>query len=518
MPKDGGGYRIALAYSNTIRKDKGLPVIVSGIITTDRLYLELEKQSLPSKNTLKERVNRFFDMHIAFHDLCDYLTSHDISRIYAYQKLSTAIEEAYLLLIRKLMKGHLQLLDGKVNSITVRGIEDYDPGTNRMVKVEFSYNFTKKLAQYVNKNQFLIKGKDDYERLLEVARILATLEYYREVAKDGSYFINEIQKSPSRHFQILKLRWNSPPIEEFDNYNVGPPSLVVRLPNRKVQDVYIEPGIHLSFSPLDKFCRGTQSYKALVPCKKSSKENPFGSVMTGSSGEYCRFCRKTDGFDPSLCLFRVPLCNGSEAKCGNHEFAGNVCCGLFGAYVTRFGSKLKVGTAILSNIIGRLLEQGPSHALVIRPFRGILNIHEIESALQAFLESRVSELSSYGISDVSIKSLPYDDTLAYFLNEEGHTDNSALLLRVKDMLKDFEILIDNQRVKFHHARMTVFDFRNNYLDPPNALKNRYLRSEKIEKAEGIVNGYRGSLVFLSSGRVVSLKALGGYVVRGKITC
>lgn len=507
-------YNIALAYSNYPSLDN-LPTIVSGVVTTNMLLTELSEKNLPRKNLLMRRKNKFYDLKTAFDDASDYLTGYELSAIFV--KEQDQIEKRYELLLNLLMKVHIQDPVKNINSIVIRGIERYDKNTNKMIKVSFSERFLNLLLKIVGKSdniKILEPNSDD--RLLNVARTHASSEHLRLKSKDRRFVLEEIGKNPNQFFQILKIGWNSPPVDIYSNYNVGPPSIIIRNSNpEQIEHLYLSIGSRISFVPLARFCRGKQKEKKIMPCKEAKPHNPFGWQMLDSGSENCPSCRNTEGYDVSLCLYRKPLCNGFDVKCGNHYFAGNVCCNLFGLYVTRFGNTLKVGTAFLPNIIGRLLEQGASSALILYPIQGILNVYTLEKEVKNFLKDKIKELEPFGISKVFIRSPPSDEKLRYFLYNDD-SDGLDIFHKIKNILDGFETEIDGFRINLDEASFSYVDFRKNYSQPPKELERIYLKSKPVFGSfNGRIVGYRGSFVYLDTGKVIDLKKLQGYVVRGK---
>src|SRR5690606_8094494 len=250
----------------------------------------------------------------------------------------------------------------------------------------------------------------------EIAKILARLEYERLRSLGKNFLISKILENTSQYTQIIRLKWNSAPIYEYSNEKVGTPAIIVRgvSGTSAIQYRYLDVGMRINFSPLAKFCKGSQNDQEVFPCEYSSNNNPFGLPLIGSFSEQCHLCQKRSEY--ATCLFRKPLCNGYDVKCQNTKFAGHVCCGLFGLYVTRFGEDLKVGTAVLSNIVSRLIEHGVSSAIIFYPIEGIMTAHLLEKAVRDHLAAHLLEFAQYGIKHVYRKAPPTDEKIQDFLS------------------------------------------------------------------------------------------------------
>jgi hypothetical protein len=380
----------------------------------------------------------------------------------------------------------------------------------------FSTSFIEKVRKYVTRPESLIVSESSTaDRLLEIAGILATAEYHRLKSAAGDYVTTQIANDTDAFLQILKITWNCVPIENYAAYKVGPPALVIRKPGPSdAHYVYVSKDMNLSFIPKAKFCRGRQDPQRILPCVFAHSKNPFGRFLGGSSSEQCSSCRGS--FECTRCLSMKPLCDGYSARCGDVEFAGSICCGLFALYITRFGPDLKVGTAIYSNILGRLLEQGVGCALVFYPIEGIMNAYLLEKSVKGYLKDHLRELSEFGVRKVFTRSPPRPEILSDFMTAWDRNDKE--LLDRLDLMMQKHVLRDGDRIiKIANANVARPNLLPNYEPPPDYLLSKYVDARPaFDSISGKVEGYRGSFVFLDSGEVADFKELDGYVVRGKI--
>ncbi len=508
-------YRVALTYSNI--QSKTLPSIVSGVVSFEDNFQELRDRDLPRKRTLTRRTNSLFAMQTTFDDLSPYLAAHEIAIVKRGPDAFEEIEKAYLKILRILTKTQLWLLLGRTRYVILTSLSSYDRTTKKWsYERAFSNEFLREVEEVIGSREKIVFADwSNRDRLLEVARILARLEYERLRSLEGGYILSSIRKIAKLSFQVLKITWSCPPVEEFSSFEVGPPALVLRRPDHAdAQYIYLERGLRVAFTPQVKFCRGSQDQTRILPCKRADADKPFGQFIIGSGLEQCDDCR--GHFQCTQCLYRKPLCNGYDAKCGDTEFAGHICCGLFALYVTRFGADLKVGTSIFSNVIGRLLEQGASSALVIYPIEGIMNTYMLEKSVKDFLSERIPIFEKYGIESVHKSSPPRYEILKDFL-KSWNRDDSLLWKEVSDTLGEAHLPCDGRVIEIGQANHKVCSFISNYVRPPFSSRNEFLKERPLfAKFDGKVVGYRGSFVFLDSGSVLDVNELQGFVAKGRI--
>jgi len=502
-------YRIALAYSNIQRK-YSIPTLISGVTVHEDDFLELEKRDLPKKKTLIQRKDSLYWLQDTFDDVSQYITCHLVVQLKDGSSLKD-FQENYIKVLNILRSSHLRVIAGHIKFIIIRAVEAYDKETRVWRSVDFDQDFINKVSKF-SPNLIVERG---YERLLEVARILARLEYERLRSFGKEYITSKIEREPSEYLQIIKVRWDSPPIDEYFDEVVGPPALVIRSSNpSSIHHIYPTLGTKLSFSPLTKFCRGGQNGRQVLPCEYCTENNPFGLPLIGSSAEQCHKCRKL--FEYSICLYRKPLCNGYEVKCGNKEFAGNICCGLFALYVIRFGTDLKVGTAILSNVVGRLLEQGAGFALVVYPLEGIMTAHILEKVIKNHLAINMQDFRHFKIENVYRRAPPKEARVRDVLQDWDRNDKELLDL-VGSKVSEIRTSIDGLEIDLSRAEHKICRFVKNYVPPTRRLYAFYLKPKQLyEPINGSIVGYRGSFLFLNSGKVVDIKGLQGFVVRGSM--
>lgn len=503
-------YRIALAYSN-IQRGFSVPSFISGVIAHEDDHLELEKRNLPRKRLLMHRKYSLSSLQDTFDDVAHYLTYHLVLPLNV--RWSTKdFEDRYIKILNILRHIHLRVISGHVRSISIRALGAYDAANKKWHTVAFTEDFIDNVSKFSPKYE-IVEEKGD--RLFEVARILARLEYERNRTFGNEYVMSRVEKEPSAYFQIIKVKYDSPQISEYNSDRVGSPALVIRTSQQPmIRHVYLDKGTKLSFDPLAKFCRGGQNGRQPRPCQYSDVGNPFGLPLIGSSDEQCNKCRNLSEY--SICLYRKPLCNGYQVKCGNVEFAGNICCGLYALYVIRLGGDLKVGTAILSNVVGRLLEQGASYALVVYPLESIIVAHTLEKIIRDNLENDMAKLNKLGVKSVYRRAPPKKEIVRNFL-QDWYRNDEELLRFVLSRISQASAQIDGLKIDLSQAEHKICRLLDNYIKPYGKKLDTDLRSRRFfGSVNGSVVGYRGSILFLNSGKIVDLDQLQGFVVRGSL--
>ena len=177
--------------------------------------------------------------------------------------------------------------------------------------------------------------------------------------------------------------------EDFVDNFVSPPELLFRKaakdPYRKAIKVN---QTMLDFQPLARFCKGTREKGWLKECLCCSEENPYGNLVFGT--ERCPSCGKLSDYVD--CLIDKPKCNGLDVSCKKTEFAGKICNGDFGVYLTRYSNTLKVGKALLCNLIPRLLDQGANSAVLLYPISNIHTTYQLEHKLRDYLQKNIQAI------------------------------------------------------------------------------------------------------------------------------
>lgn len=442
--------------------------------------------------------------------MSQYLTYHLVVPL-KYGWSVEDLENQYTKILNILRYVHLRVIIGRIKCITIRVFGSYDTVSKRWHALPFHDDFLNHLHSFSPNCKIIEKGAD---RLLEIAKILSRLEYERKRSLGKDYITSKIRHEPLAHLQIIKIRWDSPPIHEYDNGIVGLPALVIRKPEPpSIQHIYLTKGTYLSFSPLAKFCKGSQSGQIAVPCQYSDGANPFGLPLIGSSSEQCNKCRRLSEY--SICLYRKPLCNGYEVKCGNKVFAGNICCGLFALYVIRLGKDLKVGTAILSNVLGRLLEQGAGDGLVFYPLESIMAAHVLEKVVKERLANSMESLKGFGVENVYRRTPPKQEVLNDFL-QNWHRSDEKLLEMARSEISEVHTQIDGLHMDLSQTEHKICKLRDNYIKPVSMGFVDSKSTPFFQSIKGSIAGYRGSYLFLDSKKIVDLDRLQGVVVKGSL--
>jgi len=510
-------YRIALTYSNYPTKRSSLiPTVIAGLVAYEDDYGELEKRNLPRKRDIIHKQNSVFLLQRAFDDIEEYLTCFSILQL-PCNSSPEQLENDYIKMLNILRASHLRVISGHIASIEIRPIESVDSRTRKWTRIDFTEGFLGKIHDFTAHLKVLDwRSKDEDKRLLEVAKILARLEYERLRYFGPENLIHTVRASPEQYLQIIRTKWDSPFVEDYSSGQVGVPTIVIKDQRPPfLHHLSLERGARLSLVPLGKFCRGGENRQEILPCSYSSTNNPFGLPLAGSSNEQCHKCRKL--FEYAMCLYRKPLCSGYEAACGNKQFAGNVCCGLFGLYVARFGQDLKVGTAVLSRLVGRLLEQGPGSALLVYPLEGIMTAHTLEKVVRDDLRQKIRDFQGFGIKRVFRRAPLREGIVKDFLRDWQRSDE-RILAQVWNTIERIDLSFGELHLNLGQAQHVILNFSADYEKPPSTFFTLYNRAsaESSGVVDGEVVGYRGSFLFLNSGRVVDLKQLQGFVARGTI--
>lgn len=499
-------YYVVLAYSN-IQQCYSIPTIVSGVVATKKNVEELRKLSIPNKDKLVNRTASLSELQQVFDIIKTFLEDFGTFRVNSMSNLTNHIGESYIHIARHFLDGNLLRFIGKIRTISYRKIVSI-PGFEN---VPISNNQAQRLSEFAD--DITAKNDNDPDPLLQCARILARMEYEQLRLRSPDFAIDIVKKDPTNCVQLLKLSYRSPNAIEYNDYFVGYPTLAFRDYTGSLTHFPLKPQTKINIRPIFKFCSGLRINGSTVPCSDMNTEIPFGQPIFNSSNEQCSICRGKSKVVE--CLRQKPRCNGFEAKCGNEEFAGTVCTGSFGVYITRFFKTLKVGIAFLPNLVGRLLDQGANSALLIYPIEGIGIAWTLEKALSEHLDRYFKKGNNYGIEKVRTRVSPKERLLDF--SDDWNRDDSDLLIEIEQLLKTKKVVgkesnFDLSNIEMHHGC-----FLDNYFEPkigPSLLDYKIIST--FDNAKGKILGYRGSIFFLNSKKLVDFSKLNGFVCEGNL--
>jgi hypothetical protein len=465
---------------------------------------DLEKLTIPNKKALLQRSASLAAFRVALEDVEPFLHDFETHDLQGDSWSAEAIGHAYLELIDTLL-GRNTLL----RYIASRKLITLRTG---VVTPGFGYSrFSKEILDEMRKRCEIILTLDDNSNdpLLTTAQNLATMRYEELKEKSFSYALTRIRKNPAIYSQLLKVSYPSPIPEDFNGYFVGSPSIAIRDMNGVLSHQELKVGVQLDYTPASRFCCGNQQEGASVPCSSKSSMSPFGSpISRHSRDERCDLCRRGNEFVE--CLTRRPSCDGLRVVCGNEEFAANICVSSFGLYITRFMNTLKVGSAFLPNLVGRLLYQGANSALLLYPIRGIETAWLLEGRLRECLSRHLSSFNGFGVEKIQRHAPGITEKLQDFCLSWNRNDDE-MLETIRGLLSkssDVDRLLE--------AETKIVSLLKSYSRPSSFLLERALKrgvSEPIvwTRAKGRVSGYRGCLIFLEGGNAIDAKKLQGFV-------
>lgn len=511
---DGVSCILALSYSNVPQVKKGTPAVVVGLLTNKSLLDQLEKVDINEKESLMRSRNSLLRFEQISEELAEYVLDSRVKVIPYIGNPIDEVRQSYSAIARELIEGTLYQFQRV--GIYARKVIGYGFGEN-----DISPDFPSNAA-------VLFCTKKTKSNFFKLARIVARLHFEKERKISSSNILDRVKNHYPNNFQIVRMRWNSPPIEDYNGLTVGSPFLVVKKPTvAHFETRSIEVGQQLHISPIARFCIGENVDGDLSSCVHTDgNANPYGAILVNSLSEKCYECSLRSLY--SKCAFQRPACDGLQVACGEYAFAGRFCLGTHSLYVTHFGKTLKVGTAYSTNVVGRLLEQGASSALILSPINGVKMASDLELAITHRLEERYVEYHKSDpkndIDKVVFRGPSSKDRLESFLGCWSN-QRTELLEDVRRFLFSEKITLGQVDVQMNKARVDswIISFANSYENPGNleryAKAARGLDSKSIHQYDdvaGRVTGYRGQFIFLSEDNIIDMKAMRGFVVEGTL--
>lgn len=493
---------VGLAYSN-IQNKYNIPAIIVGVKISANSMQKLQEQDFIRKERIIKHVYSLAELSERAAQVRPYIDKSIMITKENVKGQVEAISGAYLDATKSLFDNNMPLIDEGIR-ISYRKIL----ATPNFVSKDMSIAVKEKLLNLAQRVE-AIEDANDYP--FQIARLLARLEYER-IRFDSVQFVNKTaSEKPGRYFQFYKMSYQRTFVEDFVDNFVSLPELVLRKSGGGTYRIPVKAGrTYIDFQPVARFCRGTQENGWIVPCEATSEEQPYGNLVFRR--ERCDSCREKSKYVE--CLSRKPHCNGTEVTCGNKYFAGEICNGEFGLYVTRYADSIKVGQAFLPNLISRLLDQGANSALLIYPVSNIEKAYKLENMLKAFLEQNIDAIQ-HGINEITLSSPKTKCKIGDFLANWERTDRS-LLLRIADMLENSELKLSEEKIDFSMLGKKISCLLANYVVPP--FRGDVRIASLSERLSEKIVGYRGSVIFLENKTAIDMKRLQGYVLRGKVKC
>jgi hypothetical protein len=502
---------LALSYSNVPQIIKENPVIVVGLLTTKNLVDQLENVDFDEKERVIRRKNSILNLEQISEDLAEYILDYRVKVTESIREPINEVKQIYDNIIRELIGGTLYAFQKSI--VYARKIIDYG-FEEKEIAPDFPTNA-----------RIIYCSKGTSNKFFKLSRLLARLHYEKERTVNSSTVLERVKQTLPNNFQIVRFRWNSPQVENYNGLNVGPPFLVVKKPfSRHLETYSILIGKRFDISPIARFCRGQDNDGEITNCIHShGSENPYGSILIDSLRETCQDCSQ---IAPYLeCTYRRPACDGMSVACKNYAFAGVFCLGPHSLYVTHFGNTLKVGTAFGNNVIGRLLEQGAASALIISPINGVKLASDLELAVTRNLkENYIKQIkSNQEISKAVFRGPSNERRLDSFLKSWDQS-RIELLEGIRKHLFSSLIEFREGHIKLNKANtdswivslMDCYEYPGNLTRFEKYSKSVRKRSRFCQGFSGKVVGYRGPFIFFDDGNILDLKALQGFVVEGNV--
>jgi hypothetical protein len=362
----------------------------------------------------------------------------------------------------------------------------------------------------ISKYNIRFQKKGEFDPILELARLGAWFEYLDMMRRKPAFINKQISKNENLQFvQFLRLIWNSPPIESYPDSFVGYPRMVLKTQN-DTYDLIIHPGTQLDLFAISQACSGLGNGLNVPRCKRASAREPFGSLSLHGGFEKCRLC--SEDSRGSLCLYQKPKCDGKEIQCRDKVFATQVCDAEFSVYLTLYKTKIKVGRAIKSRIIGRLIEQCAFDGLVFYPIPGLPLADHLEERLVVLLGETATDLGMEEVSAFTEKVTSkerFEHILSLGMNTNIQTRRDNIYDRITDILKtvnspEAAYLSALEQRKVHLSRNWI-GCKGTGLNENSAVRDFLFR-----RISGNVTGVVGSFIIVDDGAYDTTK-MEGYI-------
>jgi len=407
----------------------------------------------------------------------------------------------------RIIKSYYKLLDGQIKSDIGLSLDNIDQCILKLPMdkkgSELDKHEVKKQYSFALYNfPVVFQGENDSSGVLDLARLHANDIYMKERRKNV-LFINAVLKNNLDIItQILRITWNSVPVEMFNDEFLGYPNLIIR-ENQQVKSQAIQPGDHFSFFPVAKYCIGpTAGVDEPIPtCIATSKRKPFGTILEGTSYELCSKCG--GGKDSLSFLHRSRKDNKNISKVINEDIFRRIFLGEFALYVTNFNNIIKVGRSLKNRVVGRLLEQASIDALVFFPLPTYEFANDLEMKLKKFLKENISKLNCENVSDSIRQITRYENIKNINLNK---FNNYEIYNNIIELLNNTDENNINRLIQLENR---VLNFKNNWLLNRD-IPSKYESIVNYKKIEGTINGTIGSFVMLNN-KVYDFKNLYGYI-------
>lgn len=352
----------------------------------------------------------------------------------------------------------------------------------------------------------LFQGRADSEGVLDLARLLARYEYVKFRRSSISFVNRVIVHNNDRVFQVLRLTWNSPPIETYADYFVGYPKLLVRK-RGNVEAWTVSPEKEIAFIPFAKYCIGPSAAadEPILPCLQARDKRPYGAYVEDGQLERCPKCGGQN--DPLSLLYKGKRRGSNMTDLLEPGLAERIILGTYAIYVIRFVDVIKVGRTLRSRVVARLLEQGASDALIFYPIQTLEIADALEKRLTQYLKERRKSLGDLETRSNIERNTRLAHVLKTLSNVRG--SNHEVYHRISKLIESAE---DEQIRSLAFMESRIVDVTPNWFAPEKSEQFSPLQDWRFKLVRGRIEGWAGSFLFVAS-QVVDMDALTGYVVR-----
>jgi hypothetical protein len=350
--------------------------------------------------------------------------------------------------------------------------------------------------------QFRGRGSDD--SVLGLARLFARYEYSK-IRRTSQLFVNSVvRNNEDSVFQILRLTWNSPPLDTYPDNFVGYPRLFFRK-NRVVESRTLRIGDEIAIVPIARYCVGPSAAidEPIATCLCSSSRRPFGYFMEGNGFDRCPKCGGEN--DPLRIVQR--LHNGQHVLDSIEPgLSERILLGNYSIYVAKFGKKLKVGRTMHSRTIPRLLEQGASSALIFYPIETLQTAATVENKLTQYLGNE------FGTEDMSVTGgISREAKLSHMSNAISPSERSDAQDLYFKAIQLIEAAHDPEVGFLSMVERRVIDLTKNWVLPGPVSDYEFFEEPQFRAIRGKICGFVGSFLLIDD-KIVDTDLLSGYVV------
>ena len=486
-------YAIAISYSN-IQLTYGIPCSFVGLLLSyndnDDIPTLLTKDRKNSHESVVEllSLNHYTDLMTKYNDIILYKTivNKKVKIVDKDKKVNFIFNNYY-----NVLNNIISYANNKkyiINSCYLRVPEDYGmlysiEDSNKSFSSWF-YNFDLQFQDAETSNGFL-----------DLSRALANYEYLKKRRENTIYLNNILNKYYAEISQFIRMKYKNPYVEEYGENFIGYPELLYRH-NKEIIIKILKNDDFFYFYPIAKYCLGPSTNVDEMPpgCVTQSARRPFGTRLK-TTWETCKKCKD------KLSTYESAFTSTNE-KLGMNELFDHLYYRDYLIYISIFNKNIKVGRALLTNAISRLVEQTASEAIVFYPILTFKNASIIEKGLIRYLKNNIVD---YAITD-RVKS---DYKYEYIKNiiENGNNENSITYDIIFDLIRDGVLDKDINILK--NKETLHLNFKKNWIIPdkiPEKLESIFQYNE----LKGIINGIIGQYIIMGN-IAFDFNKLNGYV-------